>query len=127
MRPLSPLLLPLLFLAGCKAEKPAWARDGDGKALPAAVCKEVAKGVEQLRASKVDVADTGEATMPVLMWNVMPAEQHDQLLRTLAFHAGCTRGGQSDAQPVVVRGDDGTELARRTISTRVDAGEILRD
>ncbi|MBV9929344.1 MAG: hypothetical protein JO013_00145 [Alphaproteobacteria bacterium] len=124
----SPLLPLLAGLAGCHADKPDWAQRGQQTAVPAAVCKEIDKAVAQIRASRgVEVTDKGEATLPAAAWNAMPADQHDQFLRTLAFHAACVAGAQSDAQPVVVRGDDGIELARRTISTRVDTGELLRD
>jgi hypothetical protein len=35
----------------------------------------------------------------------MTAEQHDQLVKLLAYHASCVAGAQSDAQPVVVRSE----------------------
>lgn len=121
-------LLPFLALAaGCHAEQPDWADNAQRRTVPVAACVEVEKAVAQLKAGHIDVTDAGEATMPAPAWNAMAAEQHDQMLRTLAFHAACRSGAQSDAQPVVVRGDDGSELARRTISTKVDAGEVLRD
>jgi hypothetical protein len=126
MRPI-PFLLALALLAACRAEKPDWAEQNGGKALPGAACKEVEKAVDQLRKGQVDISDSGEATLPPAAWNGMTAGQHDQLVRTLAFHASCKSGSQSDAQTVVVHGDDGSELARRTVSTKVDANEILRD
>jgi len=123
-----PLFLPLLALAACHAEQPDWAKNGEQAAVPAVACKEIEKGIAQLRASQaVDVTDTGEATIPATAWNAMTAERHDQFLRTLAFHAACKSGAESDGQTVVVRGDDGTELARRTISTRIESGALLRD
>jgi hypothetical protein len=127
MRPRLYPLIAAALLAGCDARKPDWADQGQRKAVPAAACMEVEKGVDRLRHSNIDVTDAGEAVMPSMLWNGMAAGQHDQLLRTLAFHAACKRGAESDAQPVVVRGDDGTELVRRTISTRVDTAEGLRD
>ncbi|HEY0313649.1 MAG TPA: hypothetical protein VGC56_14300 [Allosphingosinicella sp.] len=131
-RLLPPPLLTLSLLAmaavACKPHEPDWARQARQGPLPAQVCKEIEKGVEQIRASRgIDLNDTGEATMATALWNQMPPEQHDQLLHTLAFHAACKAGTQSDAQPVVVHGDDGGELARRAISTRVDTSEVLRD
>jgi hypothetical protein len=123
-----PILLPLLALAACKAEKPDWAQEGRQVAVPPQVCGEIAKGMARLRATPgVEVGDNGEATMPVNVWNAMTQEQHDGFVKTLAFAASCRAGTQSDAQNVVVHGDDGTELARRAISTRVDGTEILRD
>lgn len=122
------LALPLVGLAACHAEQPEWAKHGQQAAVPAVACKEIEKGIAQLRASQaVEVTDKGEATMAAAAWNQMTADQHDQLLRTLAFHAACKAGAASDAQPVVVHGDDGSELASRAISTRVDTGELLRD
>ena len=121
------LLLPLLALAACKAEKPEWAQEGRQVAVPAPVCKEVAKALDQLRGRQgIEIDDKGEATMAVAAWNAMPSAQHDAFLKSLAFRASCAAGAQSDAQEVVVRGDDGNELARRSISTRVDTSEILR-
>ena len=127
--PLPPAALALpLALGACHAEQPEWAKNGQSAAVPAAACAEIEKGIAQLRAAgTVEIGDTGEASMPAAAWNGMRAEQHDQLLRTLAFHAACESGAESDAQPVVVRGEDGAELARRTISTRIDAGALLRD
>jgi len=125
---LSPAFPLLALLAACHADKPDWAQQGKQTAVPAAVCKEIEKGVAQLRASRgIDLTDKGEATVPPAAWDQMTAEQHDQFLHTLAFHAACAAGAQSDAQPVVVHGDDGSELARRAISTRADVGESLRD
>jgi hypothetical protein len=123
------IILPLLgTLAACHAEKPDWAQQGRRQAVPAEACKAVEKAVAQLRAaSGIEISNSGEATMPAAAWNGMPPAQHDQLVRTIAFHAACAAGTQSDAQPIVIRGDDGDELARRTISTRVDMGELLRD
>jgi hypothetical protein len=115
-------------LAACHAEKPDWAKQEQQAGVPAAVCKEIEKGVAQMRSARgMEVTDKGEATVPPAAWNQMSGEQHEQFLRTLAFHAACAAGRQSDAQPVLVHGDDGSELARRAISTRVDTGEMLRD
>ena len=123
------LAIPALsLLAACHAEKPDWVEKGQQAAVPAAACRAIEKGVAQLRASNgVEVTDAGEATMPSGAWDAMPAAQHDQLVRTIAFHAACAAGTQSDSQSVVIHGDDGTELVRRTISTRVDMGDLLRE
>lgn len=120
-------LLAIGLIAACHAEKPDWAKQGEAKALPAAACQQVEKAVAQLKSSSIDVTDAGEATIPPPVWNGMSPTHHDQLIRTLAFHAACKAGSQSDAQPVVVHGDDGSELARRTVSTRADPGELLGD
>jgi hypothetical protein len=87
----------------------------------------VAKGIARLRATGIEITDKGEAALPVDAWNAMPAQQHDDLLRTIALNASCLAGAQSDAQPVAVRGDDGSLLARRDMSTRIDPSEALRD
>lgn len=126
-----PLTVPLLLLTtlvACEAKKPDWARQDRKTALPAEVCKQIDKAVAQLRASRgIDVGDKGDATMPTALWDQMPPERHDDLLRTLAFHASCAAGAQSDAQQVVVHGEDGSEIARRSLSTRVDTGEMMRE
>jgi len=125
---LLPLCLLAIAIAGCKPNEPDWARKDRQGPLPAQVCNEIEKGVAQIRASKgIDLNDNGEATMPSALWNQMPPDQHDSLLRTLAFHAACKAGTQSDAQPVVIHGDDGGELASRAISTRVDTSEVLQN
>lgn len=127
MRPLL-LLLPILAVPACKAEKPEWAQEGRQVAVPAQICRDAAKGVERTRAQPgVEIGANGEATMSAAAWNGMPSSQHDAFLKMLAFNASCAAGAQSDAQQVVVRGDDGTELARSSISTRVDTSQILRD
>jgi hypothetical protein len=127
MRP--SLTAPLIaLLAACHAEKPDWAQNAQPAAMPGGACAAVEKVVAQIRTSRgIELADNGEATLPTAAWNMMSADQHDQLVRTIAFHAACKTGAESDAQPVVVRSDDGTELARRTISTRLDPGELMRE
>ena len=122
------LPLTLLALAACHAEEPDWAKKGRQVAVPAQACDQIRKAVAQLRAGGgIEIGDKGEATMAVDAWNRMRAAQHDQLLKTIAFNASCAAGSQNDAQEVVVRGEDGSELARRGISTRIDTSELLRD
>ena len=130
MRPILPVtVLALSVLAlGCHGEEPDWAKKDRQVAVPAQVCDQVRKGIAQLRTSGgIEVDDKGSAAMPAAAWNAMSGERHDQLLKTLAFNASCAAGTQSDAQEVVVRAEDGSELVRRAISTRVDTSELLRD
>jgi hypothetical protein len=122
------LILPLLLAAtaACEEKKPDWAKqDSPGAPLPAQVCAQVRKGLDALAKGSLDYNDKGEATLPVEAWVQMPPQQRDQLVTTLAYHASCAAGATSDAQTVVVRGDDGAELLRRTLSTRVDMGDLL--
>ena len=124
--PLPAPLLLLAALAACEAKKPDWAQQDQKTAVPAELCKQIDKAVAQLKGSRaIDVSDKGDATMPSALWDQMPAERHDELLRTLAFRASCAAGAQSDAQEVVVHGEDGSELARRSLSTRVNTGEMI--
>jgi hypothetical protein len=120
------LILPLLLAAACEAKKPDWAREGSaGTALPPQVCAQVKKGLERLAQGGFDYTDKGEATLPADAWLQMPRQQRDQLANTLAYHASCTAGATTDAQTVVVRSEDGAELLRRSLSTRVDTGDLL--
>ncbi|HMC92534.1 MAG TPA: hypothetical protein VKI45_08750 [Allosphingosinicella sp.] len=128
MRLSLPPLLLLAALAACHAEKPDWAEKGQQGPLPPQVCGEIEKGVAKLAAAGgIEITEKGEATIPAAAWNHMTAAEHDQLLHTMAFHVACKSGAQSDAQPVVVHDDEGNELARRSISTRVDTSGLLRD
>jgi hypothetical protein len=123
------LILPLLLAAtlACEAKKPDWAKqDAPGAALPPQVCAQVRKALEGLSKGGADYTDKGEATLPAETWAQMPPQQRDQLATTLAYHASCEAGATTDGQTVVVRGDDGSELLRRTLSTRLDPGELLR-
>lgn len=126
MRPFRflPLLLPLL--AACEAKKPDWAKESaPGTALPAQICAQVKKGLDAMTKGGFEYDDKGGATLPVAAWTAMAPTQRDQLATTLAYQAACASGETSEAQSVVIRGDDGSELLRRTLSTRVDAGELL--
>lgn len=123
------LAFPLLAgLAACHADKPDWAQKDQQGPVPPQVCREIEKGVAKIAgAGGIDVNPSGDATIPAAAWRGMSSDQQDQLLRTIAFHAACKSGAQSDAQPVTVHDDEGNELVRRSISTRVDTSEILRD
>jgi hypothetical protein len=121
------LILPLFAaLAACEAKKPDWAKDGAGSALPPQVCAQTKKALDGLAKGAFDYTDQGEATLPTDVWLKMPNAQREQLANTLAYHASCAAGTAADAQSVVIRGDDGNELLRRTVSTRIDTGELLR-
>jgi len=121
------LILPLLLAsAACEEKKPDWAKaDAPGTALPAQVCAKVKQGLESLAKGGFDYTDKGEATLPVDAWGQMAPQQRDQLANTLAYQASCASGATSDAQSVSIRGDDGSVLMRRTVSTRVGMGDLL--
>ncbi|HEY0412840.1 MAG TPA: hypothetical protein VGD66_06855 [Allosphingosinicella sp.] len=127
MRPslLVPLAL-LLLASACQEKKPDWAKaEAAGAGLPPQVCAQVKKSLDALtKNGGVEYTNNGEATLPAEAWPGMTAEQHDQLARTLAYHAACAAGETSDAQPVTIRGDDGSVLLRRTISTKLDASDL---
>jgi hypothetical protein len=123
-RILLPLLLPLLSgLAACQAEPPPTAPD---QPLPKVVCDQVKAGLEKLgRAGGVEYDDKGEASMFESAWTQLTGNQRDQLVKLLAYHASCAAGAQSDGQTVVIRGDQGQELTRRTVSTKIDVAGAL--
>jgi len=122
------LILPLLLAStACQEKKPDWAKEGaPGVALAAQDCAKVKAGLENLsKAGGFDYTDKGEGTLPTDAWAQMPSSQRDQLASTLAYHASCVAGATSEEQLVVIRGEDGTQLLRRTLSTKVDAGDLI--
>src|SRR4051794_6694639 len=126
MRPaLFPLAL-LLLTPACHEQKPDWAKQGaPGTRLPPQLCAQAKKTLDALRnGGGADYSDKGEATLPAEAWSAMAEDQRDQLAKTLAYQASCAAGATSDAQSVVIRGDDGSELLRRTISTKLDASDL---
>lgn len=126
MRHLPLLALLLAATAACEAKKPDWAKPGAvATALPPQVCAKVKEGLAKLATGGMVFTDKGEGTVPVETWTQMPLQARDDLATTLAYRAACAAGATSDAQLVVIRGDDGSELLRRTLSTRVDMGELL--
>jgi hypothetical protein len=115
------LLLPLALipvLAGCGPAEPPPATDDP---LPKELCQQAEKGLADLSAGgAIEANDKGEASIMEAAWERLKPEQRDQLVKLLAYRASCAAGAQSDAQTVVIRGDQGTDLARRTVSTRID-------
>ena len=119
------LTLPVLVLAAChKAPPPP---EPMGGPIPAQICAEVKKSLDALSATGgVDVTDKGEATVEQAAWFAMSPEQRDSLATTLAFRAGCVSGRQSKDQEVSIRGEDGTLLMHRIVSTRTDLQSALQ-
>ncbi|MEA3063486.1 MAG: hypothetical protein QOJ94_3267 [Sphingomonadales bacterium] len=118
------LLLPLLLLplAACDTQPPP-APDAP---VPAQICAEAKKGLDALgKNGGFDYDDKGQASALAAAWSQMTPEQHDQLVKMLAYHASCVAGAQSDAQAVVIRSEGGEPLISRSVSTRVDAGATL--
>lgn len=118
-------LLPLLVgLAACNASGPPTA--ATEQPLPKVLCDQVKTGLEKLgRAGGIDYDDKGEASMFEAAWAQLAEGQRDQLVKLLAYHASCTAGAQREDQIVVVRGDQGQELTRRTVSTKIDVAGAL--
>ncbi len=126
MRTLTLLPLTLLILGACEEKKPAWAKEGaPGTGLPPQVCAKVKKALEAVRKGGGDYTDAGEATLPTEAWLQMSVNHRDEFAKTLAYHASCASGAASDAQEVAIRGDDGSMLMRRTLSTRVDVTDAV--
>jgi hypothetical protein len=118
-----PLLLLLIApLAACDTQPPP-APDAP---VPAQLCAEVKKNLDALgKNGGFDYDDKGEGSALEAAWTQMTPEQHDQLVKMLAYHASCVAGAQSDAQTVVIRSERGEPLTSRSVSTRVDAGAAL--
>jgi hypothetical protein len=116
------LLLLLAPLAACDTQPPP----APDLPVPAQLCAEAKKGLDALgKNGGFDYDDKGEGSALEAAWTAMTAEQHDQLVKLLAYHASCVAGAQSDAQAVVIRSERGEPLASRSVSTRVDAGTTL--
>ncbi|MFL6857995.1 MAG: hypothetical protein ACJ8EB_08820 [Allosphingosinicella sp.] len=113
----------LALLAACDAPpKPPAAEPK----LPQQLCEQVDKGLAQIaKGGGLDFDDKGEASMMEAAWVQLSSNQREQLVKLLAYHASCAAGAQSDGQSVVIRGDEGHELVRRSVSTRVDMAGAL--
>jgi hypothetical protein len=117
-------LIPMLVgVAACDGAPPSPA---PAQPVPRQLCDQVDKGLKPLGdKGGVEYDEKGNAAMLGEAWTAMSADQRDQLVRLLAYHASCAAGAESDAQLVVVRDDEGQELARRTVSTKVDVAGAL--
>ena len=126
MRFLPILITPLLAgVAACDSAPPPPAA---AQPVPRQLCEQVDKGLKPLgEKGGVDYDDKGNAGVLGEAWTAMSADQRDQLVRLLAYHASCAAGAENDAQLVVVRDDAGQELVRRTVSTKVDVAGALGD
>jgi len=120
---LSPLL-PLAALAACH-DAPPRPQQADIP-IPTQICNDVKKSLDTLeKQGGFEFTDKGQATVDQNIWMAMSADQKNSVATALAFRAGCTSGRQSRDQEVDIRGDDGTVLARRLISTKVDPQSAL--
>jgi hypothetical protein len=118
----SRLLLLLAPLAACDTQPPP----APDTPVPAQLCAEAKKGLDALgKNGGFDYDDKGEGSALEAAWLAMSADQRDQLVKLLAYHASCVAGAQSDAQAVVIRSERGEPLTSRSVSTRVDAGATL--
>ena len=120
------LTLPLVaLLAAChKAPPPPQPVAGP---IPAQICADVKKSLDALAATGgVEVTDKGEATIEQAAWFQMSADERDSLANALAFRAGCASGRQRKDQEVSIRGDDGTVLMHRFVSTGTDIQSTLQ-
>ena len=119
----APLFAGLAVLAACDGAPPPPA---PAQAVPRQLCEQVDKGLKPLGdKGGVDYDDKGNASIFGEAWTAMSTDQRDQLVRLLAYHASCAAGAESDAQLVVVRDDQGQEVAHRTVSTKVDVAGAL--
>jgi hypothetical protein len=119
------LTFPLVaLLAAChKVPPPPEAVAGP---IPTQICAEVKKSLDALTANGgFEGSDKSEATVESAAWFAMSTDQRDGIARALAFRAGCASGRQSKDQEVTIRGDDGTVLMHRFVSTRVDLQSAL--
>jgi hypothetical protein len=126
MRALLPLALVAALAAALAACDPVPTPPAAEQKLPRQVCDQVEKGLAHLsQGGGIDYDAKGEASMMEAAWVQLSADQREQLVKLLAYHASCAAGAQSDGQTVVIRGDEGQELVRRSVSTRVDMAGAL--
>jgi len=122
MRPSLPLAVLALLAACDPAPKPPAAE----ARLPQQLCDQVDKGLARLsKGGGIEYDEKGEAAMMEAAWAQLTGDQREQLVKLLAYHASCAAGAQSDGQSVVIRGDEGQELVRRSVSTRIDVAGAL--
>lgn len=116
----SPLLIALV---ACDSAPNPPAAD---QPLPKPLCDQVKAGLAKLSAGGgIEIDGQGEAVMPEAAWAAIGVGQRDQLVKLLAYSASCAAGAQSEAQSVVIRSDEGQELVRRTVSTKIDMSAAL--
>jgi hypothetical protein len=121
----SAFALPLL-LAACQGETPPDLNQAAAGPPPPVVCEEVRKALKPLEGQmSIEFDDKGEATVEQGVWLTMPPENRAEFARSLAFHAACASGRQSEAQQVRIRNEMGTMLLETTISTKVDLRSVL--
>jgi hypothetical protein len=118
--------IPFVLLALLAACNPAPQPPAVEAKLPQQLCDQVDKGLAQIgKGGGLDYDDKGEAGMMEAAWVQLNADQRDRLVKLLAYHASCAAGVPSDGQTVVIRGDEGQELVRRSVSTRIDMAGAL--
>ncbi|MDB5722812.1 MAG: hypothetical protein JWP15_3430 [Alphaproteobacteria bacterium] len=115
----------LILLAACKGEQAPNPAETNVGPPPPQICAQIAKAIDQIKnQSSIQYDDKGEATIEQEAWLAMTPDNHVDLARTLAFHAACKAGHQSDAQPVRIRNEIGTILLETTVPTKVDLRSI---
>ena len=116
----------LLVLAACQGEAPPDLDQAAAGPPAAEVCAEVRKALKPLEGeTSIDFDDKGEATVEQAVWLTMAPESRADFARSLAFHAACAAGRQSEAQTVRIRNEMGTMLLETSVSTKVDLRSVL--
>ncbi|HEX5182521.1 MAG TPA: hypothetical protein VFW19_05140 [Allosphingosinicella sp.] len=114
------LTLPIVALLAACHKPPPPPKPLDGP-IPAQICAEVTKSLDQLEKSDgVDITGKGEAMIEQAAWFEMAPEQRDAFAQALAYQAGCASGRQSAQQEVTIRSEDGTLLMHRFVSTEIN-------
>ena len=116
----------LLALAACQGETPPDLEQAAAGPPPPEVCAEVGKALKPLESeTSIEFDDKGEATVEQAVWLTMTPESRADFARSLAFHAACAAGRQSEAQMVRIRNEMGTMLLETSVSTKVDLRSLL--
>ena len=120
------LLLPLLALTAACDPPPQPAIMNQSQALPPEICGQVRDGLDKLKSQgAAEIDDKGNVLIEEQVWLAMPPATRDQLVRLVAFHAACALPEGAAEQEVIVRGESGQVLSRRTIETSIDPNRVL--
>lgn len=93
---------------------------------PAAICAQVARGLEELRRGDVLMTISGEATVAQQVWSEMGGPAQEQIVRALAVEKACA-GEESRTPEVTILNEGGQVIIRREVPVDADLGSLFRE